>query len=59
VVIPGAFAALLSGLVLSLVTPWGLIRYWWVLSKPGRSSSGRPAGSVARGQGRVAQLVGS
>lgn len=32
-VIPGAFAALVSGIVLSLVTPWGLVRYWWVLSK--------------------------
>jgi hypothetical protein len=33
VVIPGAFAALVSGLVLSLVTPWGFTRYWWVLIK--------------------------
>ncbi len=33
VVIPLAFAALLSGVVLSLVTPWGLARYWWVLVK--------------------------
>ena len=32
-VIPGAFAALVSGIVLSLVTPWGLVRHWWVLSK--------------------------
>jgi hypothetical protein len=32
-VIPGAFAALVSGIVLSLVTPWGLARYWWVLLK--------------------------
>lgn len=32
-VIPGAFTALASGVVLSLVTPWGLVRYWWVLSK--------------------------
>jgi hypothetical protein len=32
-VIPGAFAAFVSGVVLSLVTPWGLARYWWVLSK--------------------------
>ena len=30
-VIPGAFAALVSGIALSLVTPWGLARYWWVL----------------------------
>ncbi len=32
-VIPGAFAALVSGIALSLVTPWGLARYWWVLVK--------------------------
>lgn len=32
-VIPLAFAALGSGVVLSLVTPWGLTRYWWVLGK--------------------------
>ena len=32
-VIPGAFAALVSGIVLCVVTPWGVARYWWVLSK--------------------------
>ncbi len=32
-VIPLAFAALASGVLLSLVTPWGLTRYWWVLVK--------------------------
>ncbi|MGI5130968.1 hypothetical protein ACQEVB_29475 [Pseudonocardia sp. CA-107938] len=32
-VIPGAFAALASGVLLSVVTPWGLARYWWVLVK--------------------------
>jgi len=32
-VIPGAFAALFSGLVLSVLTPWGVARYWWVLVK--------------------------
>jgi hypothetical protein len=32
-VIPGAFAALVSGIALSLVTPWGLARDWWVLVK--------------------------
>src|SRR5690349_4051292 len=32
-VIPGAFAALASGVLLSVVTPWGLTRYWWVLVK--------------------------
>lgn len=32
-VIPLAFAALATGVVLSLLTPWGLTRYWWVLVK--------------------------
>ncbi|MCD2190443.1 hypothetical protein [Actinomycetospora soli] len=32
-VIPGAFLALATGVVLSLVTPWGLVTYWWVLVK--------------------------
>ncbi len=33
VIIPLAFAALISGLLLCWVTPWGLARYWWVLVK--------------------------
>src|SRR4051794_8866401 len=32
-VIPLAFSALVTGVVLGLVTPWGLARYWWVLGK--------------------------
>lgn len=32
-VIPLAFAALVSGVVVALVSPWGLTRYWWVLVK--------------------------
>jgi hypothetical protein len=32
-VIPGAAGALISGLVLCAVTPWGFARYWWVLVK--------------------------
>lgn len=32
-VIPLAFGALLSGVVSSLATPWGLARHWWVLTK--------------------------
>ncbi|MFE4174287.1 DUF2269 domain-containing protein [Streptomyces sp. NPDC056909] len=32
-VIPVALLALISGLVLSLGTPWGLVRYWWVWIK--------------------------
>jgi hypothetical protein len=33
VVVPLAFAALLTGLVLSLGTRWGLFRHYWVLLK--------------------------
>lgn len=32
-VVPLAFAALLSGLLISLGTRWGLFRHWWVLVK--------------------------
>lgn len=32
-VVPGAFLALGTGVVLGLVTPWGLARHWWVLVK--------------------------
>ena len=28
---PLAFATLVSGIVLSLATPWGLFRHWWVV----------------------------
>jgi hypothetical protein len=31
VIVPSALAALLSGLVMSLITPWGLFRHYWVL----------------------------
>lgn len=30
---PFAFGALVTGLVLALATPWGLLRHWWVLVK--------------------------
>lgn len=30
---PFAFGALVTGLVLSLTTRWGLVRHWWVLAK--------------------------
>ncbi|MDL5158607.1 hypothetical protein [Actinomycetospora termitidis] len=32
-IIPGAFSALGTGVLLSLLTPWGLAKYWWVLVK--------------------------
>jgi hypothetical protein len=31
VIVPLAVAALLTGLVMSLITPWGLFRHYWVL----------------------------
>lgn len=33
VIVPFSFAALLSGLVQSLGTRWGLFRYWWIVAK--------------------------
>lgn len=33
VIMPLCFAALISGLVSSLGTPWGLVRYWWIIVK--------------------------
>lgn len=33
VIPPIAVATMLTGLILSLVTPWGLLRYWWVVTK--------------------------
>jgi len=33
VIVPFSFAALLSGLVQSLFTQWGLFRHWWILAK--------------------------
>ncbi len=32
-IVPLAFASLLTGLVMSLGTPWGLFRHYWVLTK--------------------------
>ncbi len=33
VIVPAGFAALVSGVVSSLGTPWGLVRYYWVVAK--------------------------
>ncbi|MGH3768013.1 MAG: hypothetical protein ACRDTX_23175 [Pseudonocardiaceae bacterium] len=33
VLVPVVLCSVLSGLVLALSTPWGLIRHWWVLAK--------------------------
>ncbi|MBV9161760.1 MAG: hypothetical protein JO309_05245 [Pseudonocardiales bacterium] len=35
VLIPVVFSSLVSGLVLALSTPWGLVRHWWVIVKCG------------------------
>ena len=35
VLVPVVGASLLSGLVLALTSPWGLVRYWWVIIKCG------------------------
>lgn len=31
VIVPLALGALLTGLLMSLASPWGLLRHWWVL----------------------------
>jgi len=33
VIVPFSFATLLSGLVQSLATRWGLFRHWWIVAK--------------------------
>ncbi len=33
VIVPLCFASLITGLVSSLGTPWGLFRHWWVIAK--------------------------
>ena len=33
IIVPLSLAALLSGLIQSLGTPWGLFRHWWTLAK--------------------------
>ena len=33
VIVPLAVASLLSGIIQSLGTPWGLVRHYWVLAK--------------------------
>ena len=33
IIVPSSFGALLTGTVLSLFTPWGLFRHFWVLLK--------------------------
>jgi hypothetical protein len=35
VILPLSLASLLSGIVQSLLTPWGLIRHYWVVTKLG------------------------
>jgi hypothetical protein len=35
VLVPVVFFSVVTGLVLALSTPWGLVRHWWVLTKCG------------------------
>ncbi|HKS51887.1 MAG TPA: hypothetical protein VJS67_08450 [Pseudonocardiaceae bacterium] len=46
VLVPVVAASLLSGLVLALSTPWGLVRYWWVIIKCGIAGVLTAAGLV-------------
>jgi hypothetical protein len=65
VLIPVVFTSLVSGLVLALSTPWGLVRHWWVLAKCGIAVTLTAAGlalmlprldQVVTGDGEPAQL---
>ena len=65
VLIPVVFTSLISGLVLALSTPWGLVRHWWVLAKCGIAVTLTAAGlalmlprldQVVTGDGEPAQL---
>jgi hypothetical protein len=38
--VPLALTALLTGIVLGLLTPWGLLRHWWVALKLGLTTAG-------------------
>ncbi len=57
VLMPVVFAALASGLVLGLSTPWGLARYWWVLIKCGIAAALTVTGLVLM-LPRLHQVVG-
>lgn len=65
VLIPVVLTSLISGLVLALSTPWGLVRHWWVLAKCGIAVTLTAAGlalmlprldQVVTGGGEPAQL---
>lgn len=71
VIVPLAFASFLTGLLLSLGTPWGLFRHYWVLGKLLINFLSIPilllhtrvidymAGAAARGNLSDADLAGS
>ncbi len=46
VLVPVVFSALVSGLVLALYTPWGLMRYWWVRVKCGSATALTATGAL-------------
>jgi hypothetical protein len=65
VLVPVVFFSLLSGLVLALFTPWGLVRHWWVFAKCGISAVLTAAGllflvpalpQIAAGGGEPAEM---
>src|ERR1700710_2950734 len=44
--VPTVAVAIATGLVLALGTPYGLLRYWWILAKLAASAALAIAGSV-------------
>ena len=38
--VPAALLSLLTGVLLGLLTPWGLFRHWWVLTKFALTTAG-------------------
>lgn len=66
VIVPLSLAALLSGLVQSLGTPWGLFRHWWIVVKfllttgaTGDEPHGRHSGKDDSVQWRFPRPAGS
>jgi hypothetical protein len=57
VIVPLAFGALLTGLVQSLLTEWGLVRHYWVATKLGLSLLGTVI-LVMHMRGSVGKLAG-
>ncbi|NRQ40581.1 hypothetical protein HII36_53560 [Nonomuraea sp. NN258] len=56
VIIPSAITTIVTGLVLSLMTPWGLVRHWWPLVKL-VATVGTIALTVSHSPGAVAYVI--